>query len=146
MEDVRDFQRNRLRIFETGATRDLDADKYDYEGFLSPLVLDRFAAYMHKHRMQVDGSLRASDNWQKGIPKDAYMKSGWRHFMAWWKLHRQPKVDRPQLEEALCALLFNAMGYLHEALKETAHAAESQPALSDAQTPEPPSSSTCTDQ
>ena len=27
------------RVFETGATRDTDAGKPDYEGFLSPLVI-----------------------------------------------------------------------------------------------------------
>lgn len=102
-----------MRTFDTGATRDTDADKFDYEGFLSPGVLRRFAEYMHKNRIQVDGSLRDSDNWQKGIPQDAYMKSAWRHFMEWWAAHRNGFTD----EEALCALLFNVMGYLHEALK-----------------------------
>ena len=105
-----------VRQFETGATRDQDADKYDYEGFFSPLVMDRFAQYMHKHRQQVDGKLRDSDNWQKGIPLSAYMKSGYRHFFDWWKQHRGwPGQDT--LEDSLCALMFNVMGYLHETLK-----------------------------
>jgi hypothetical protein len=39
----------------TGATRNLDEDKLDYEGFLSPYVLRRFAAYMHEHRKTPDG-------------------------------------------------------------------------------------------
>lgn len=98
------------RVFETGATRDSDADKYDYEGFLSPGVLERFAEYMHKHRRQVDGSLRDSDNWQKGIPREQYMKSMWRHFMAVWSGHRCDQVS----DEDLCALMFNVMGYLFE--------------------------------
>jgi hypothetical protein len=106
-----------VRTFETGATRDLDAAKYDYEGFLSPLVLERYAEYMHKHRRQADGQLRDADNWQKGIPKDAYIKSGWRHFLDWWREHRG-YTSREGLEDALCALLFNVMGYLHEHLKE----------------------------
>lgn len=98
------------RVFATGATRDADLDKYDYEGFLAPAVLERFAEYMHKHRRQVDGSMRDSDNWQKGIPRDQYMKSLWRHFMEVWAGHRAGQVD----DEALCALLFNVMGYLYE--------------------------------
>jgi hypothetical protein len=112
-----------MRDFGTGATRDGEDGKYDYEGFLSPLVLECFAAYMHKHRVQADGSLRASDNWQKGIPLDVYMKSGFRHFMDWWALHRErPAIDISDghmifPEEALCALLFNVMGYLHEIIK-----------------------------
>ena len=109
-----------MREFETGATRDSDDGKYDYEGFLSPLVLARYAEYMHKNRVQADGSLRSSDNWQKGIPLTAYMKSGWRHFMDWWRLHRAVArggaVLEDDLQEAICGVLFNAMGYLHELL------------------------------
>jgi hypothetical protein len=106
-----------MRTFKTGATRDQDLEKYDYEGFLSPLVLERYGEFMHKHRKQIDGNLRDSDNWQKGIPKNAYIKSGWRHFMDIWKEHRGIKT-KEGLEDALCALLFNTMGYLHETLKE----------------------------
>lgn len=105
-----------MRKFNTGATRDGDEGKYDYEGFLSPLVIERFGKYMNKHRKQADGKLRDSDNWQKGIPQEAYMKSAFRHFMDWWKEHRKLKsVDG--IEEAICALIFNAQGYLHEYLK-----------------------------
>jgi len=106
-----------IRKFSTGATRDTSTNKYDYEGFLSPIVLKRFCEYMHKHRKQSDGSLRDSDNWQKGIPQDAYMKSGYRHFMDWWFEHRGYK-SQDGLEEALCALLFNIQGYLYEHLKK----------------------------
>jgi hypothetical protein len=106
-----------MREFETGATRDDDTNKFDYEGFLSPLVMESYAAYMHKHRQQADGKLRASDNWQKGIPRDAYMKSAWRHFMDWWGEHRSGD-DHVKMEEAICALMFNAMGYLHTLIKE----------------------------
>lgn len=102
-----------MREFETGATRDSDADKLDFEGFLSPAVIERFAQYMHEHRKQADGQLRASDNWQKGIPKDAYMKSMFRHFFAVWKGHRQGHPS----QEDLCGLLFNVMGYMHEELR-----------------------------
>src|SRR5262249_35716685 len=100
----------------TGASRDTDQGKLDYEGFLSPLVIKAFAEYMDKHRLMPDGALRDSDNWQKGMPLEAYMKSGWRHFFDWWSIHRgQPA--REDLKTALCALLFNAQGYLHEILK-----------------------------
>ncbi|MDX1279384.1 dATP/dGTP diphosphohydrolase domain-containing protein [Oceanihabitans sediminis] len=105
------------RYFDTGATRDTDEGKLDYEGFISPLVLERFAQYMNKHRYQSDGNIRDSDNWQKGIPQTAYMKSGWRHFMDWWKEHRGIK-SKEGIEEALCAVIFNASGYLFEILKE----------------------------
>lgn len=104
-----------MREFETGATRNDNEGKLDFEGFLSPEVLKSFAKYMHKNRKVDDGSLRDSDNWQKGIPKDAYMKSMFRHFMDVWSFHRGSSGDQ---EENLTALLFNVMGYLHELLKE----------------------------
>jgi len=115
--------RGEIRKFETGATRDSDNGKLDYEGFLSPAALERYAEYMHTHRLQPDGNLRDSDNWQKGMSKEVYIKSLWRHFMDLWKLHRGLKVvDRitgkgVSLQEALCAILFNTFGYLHESLK-----------------------------
>lgn len=106
-----------IRKFETGATRDTAKNKLDYEGFLSPLVLQRFAEYMDQHRIQSDGTLRDSDNWQKGIPLAEYMKSGFRHFIDWWLENRQ-YPSREGLENALCGVMFNAMGYLHEILKD----------------------------
>lgn len=106
-----------IRTFESGATRDSDTEKFDIEGFLSYPVIMRYAEYMHKHRIQSDGQLRDSDNWQKGIPKDAYMKSMWRHFMDVWGNHRRYET-RDNMEEALCALLFNVLGYLHEETKQ----------------------------
>ena len=107
-----------MRNFDGGATRDDDEGKYDYEGFLSPLVLEAYAKYMHKHRKQADGSMRGSDNWQAGIPKDVYIKSLWRHFIDVWFMHRYPdRLSKEDLEESLCAVLFNTMGYLFEELE-----------------------------
>jgi len=106
----------KVRKFASGATRDTDEDKLDFEGFLSPIVLKRFAEYMHKNRFQKDGTIRSSDNWQKGMPKEEYMKSGFRHFFDWWEEHRGIK-SREGIEEAICGLMFNCMGYLHEHLK-----------------------------
>lgn len=104
-----------MREFSTGATRDTDEGKLDYEGFLSPVALERFACYMHQHQKQADGRMRASDNWQKGIPMDAYMKSLWRHFMEVWMLHRGHNPGTT-LDYALCAMMFNVQGMLHEVM------------------------------
>lgn len=79
-------------------------------------MLEAYAAYMHRHRKQADGQLRDSDNWQKGIPLPAYAKSAWRHFFDFWKLHRGYSA-REDIVCALCGVLFNCMGYLHEYLK-----------------------------
>lgn len=105
-----------IRTFKTGATRDTEEGKYDYEGFLSPVVLQAYGKYMHKHRKQSDGKLRDSDNWQKGILRDVYLKSLWRHFMDVWSEHRGV-TSRDGIEDALCGVIFNAMGYLFEYLK-----------------------------
>ena len=106
-----------MRYFKSGAFRDTDDNKFDYEGFLNPLVLEEFAKYMQHHRVQSDGVLRDSDNWQQGIPKDTYIKSGWRHFHDWWKEHRG-YGSREGIKFALCGVIFNAMGYLYELLRE----------------------------
>jgi hypothetical protein len=107
----------KMREFKTGATRDTDIGKNDYEGFLDPKVIEMYGNYMTKHRTQSDGNLRDSDNWKKGIPKDAYIKSAWRHFLDIWMEHRGYK-SKDGIEEALMALLFNIMGYSYELLKE----------------------------
>ena len=105
-----------MRKFETGATRNVDTDKYDYEGFFSPLVLERRAAYMHKNRVQADGKLRDADNWQRGIPLSVYMTSAYRHFFSWWKAHRGFPTSE-LIEESICALMFNCEGYLDVILR-----------------------------
>ena len=106
-----------MRTFETGATRDTEEGKPDYEGFLSPLALERFGTYMMTHQVQADGSLRASDNWQKGMPIDSFMKSMLRHVMDLWLLHRgYGKGTGATQQELLCAILFNTQGMLHEIL------------------------------
>lgn len=105
------------REFDTGAYRNLDDNKLDYEAFLSPRVLEEFGKYMHEHRKLEDGTLRDADNWQKGIPEDVYMKSMWRHFHAVWSNVRGIKTKESQVEN-LCAMMFNVMGMLHEELKK----------------------------
>jgi hypothetical protein len=110
-----------MRKFETGATRNTDEARPDYEGFLCPLVLERFAEYMNKHRKQADGQLRASDNWQKGMPLASYMKGLLRHVFHLWQRHRGWPVRDPlaaaDIEEDICAAMFNLQGYLLEHLK-----------------------------
>ena len=106
-----------MRKFDSGATRDTDENKVDFEGYLNPLVLQRFGHYMLKHQLQADGQLRASDNWQKGMTKEVYIKSGLRHVHDWWMEHRG-YTSREGLQDALCGVLFNVMGYLLEDLRE----------------------------
>ena len=104
------------RKFETGATRNPDVQP-DYEGFFSSLAMRRYGEYMHKNRFRPSGEFRDSDNWQLGIPRPSYMKSMWRHLLDVWLEFRGYK-SRDGIEDALCAIIFNAQGYLHEVLKE----------------------------
>lgn len=105
-----------VRKFNSGATRNTDTGKFDYYTFFSPEVLERRAAYMHKHRMQPDGALREGGNWKKGIPTSAYMASLYRHFVDIWKEYCGVKTSEGQ-EEAICAAMFNLEGMLYEILK-----------------------------
>jgi hypothetical protein len=103
-------------------------------------VIDRFSQYMTKHRLQADGQLRDSDNWQKGMPLAAYMKGMWRHFLHLWTRHRGHPVRDPgaavDIEEDLCAVLFNVSGYLHEILKTKASSIQIQEWLGEPHNPE----------
>jgi len=110
-----------MREFDTGATRDSDENKLDYEGFFNPFVLQRYAEYMHKHRKQADGKMRASDNWQKGMPREVYMKSLLRHVFEVWQLHRCEPYDLEEIVERLCATVFNAFGYIHQIIEGSLH-------------------------
>ena len=106
-----------MREFPKGANRNHNEDKLNFSGFMCPLVIERFAEYMHENRVQDDGKIREADNWKKGIPLDSYMDSAWRHFHDIWMEHEGYK-SREGLEKALMGLLFNTMGYTHEILKE----------------------------
>lgn len=108
-----------MREFKTGATRDEDNDKPDYAGYLSALVIKRFGQYMLKHQRQKDGTKRGSNNWKKGIPKDAYVSSLARHHED-VQLYFEgfDKEMTEALEDSLCAIIFNAQGLLYEILKE----------------------------
>lgn len=104
--------------FKTGATRDASATKPDFEGFMSPLVLHAYGRFMQYNREMEDGSLRESDNWQLGIPLANYMKSLWRHHVDLHLHHRgRGYLAKQTLVWTLCAIIFNASGYLHELLK-----------------------------
>ena len=102
-----------MRQFESGATRDTAEGKPEYCGYLSPLVVKRFGEYMLKHQTQADGETRDADNWRKGIPISAYKQSLFRHWMDVWS-RLEGYGDDVDMEDSLCALLFNVQGILHE--------------------------------
>jgi hypothetical protein len=110
------MKKNTIRTFPGGANRNPDDDKHDYEGFLSPIVIHRYGEYMHKHRELSNGELRDSDNWQHGITLESYIESLYRHLVDLHLEHRGYE-SREGIEDALCGIIFNTMGYLHVVLK-----------------------------
>lgn len=111
----------KVRTFHTGATRDTSMDKLEPYGFISPIVMYRFSQYMHKHRLQKDGTMRSSDNWQKGIPVSVYIHSLIRHVLDLWMVVSGHSArfdpDVQNVEEIACAILFNVQGLLHELIQ-----------------------------
>jgi hypothetical protein len=79
---------------------------------------------MHAHRVQADGNVREANNWKKGMSPEVYLESMFRHVMDLWILQEggsfiDVNTDEGfQVEEALCAIMFNAEGMLHEILKD----------------------------
>lgn len=103
------------REFDTGAKRDEDLSKLDFEGFLHPLVLKRYCEHMNKFRIMRDGSVRSTDNWQQLFGDKHYdvcMKSLMRHAMDMWMEHRGIP-SREGMEAAINGILFNAMAYAY---------------------------------
>lgn len=107
---------NLMRKFSTGATRDSNKGKLEFARFLCPNVIKSFGKYMDKNRIQSDGKLRDPDNWKKGMDKQSYMDSMWRHLHDVWLNHEGFDAREDKIT-ALNGLLFNVMGYLHEELK-----------------------------
>lgn len=103
-----------MRKFVTGATRDNDAQKLNYIGSLSPLVLRRFTQFMRDHNIKGGELKRNEANWKKGMPLKSYIESKMRHFVDTWILHEG--YEEGNIIEMLCADLFNTQGYLHELL------------------------------
>jgi len=102
-----------MREFASGATRDDDISKLDYEGYNNPLVDKCYAKYLNKHRQTANG-LRDSDNWQNLFGEkhfDVCMKSLCRHTVDARLAHRGYKSEQPIID-SLNAIIFNAKAYL----------------------------------
>ena len=109
-----------MRKFADGATRDDDTNKLDFEAFNNPLVDKCYANYLHKHRVQSDGSLRDGDNWQKLFGDnhtDVCIKSICRHTVDARLAHRGYRSEQP-IMDSLCAIIFNANAYLLKLMLE----------------------------
>jgi len=110
-----------MREFTAGAFRDTADEKLSYVKGLSPIVLRRYLEYLRLHNKQADGRIRDFDNWKQGMPKEVYLDSLGRHFMDVWLLEEGYSTEDNHgpvnIEGALCGVLFNTIGMLHETLK-----------------------------
>lgn len=128
------------RTFTSGANRNSSDGKLEYHGFNHPVLEQKFAEYMHKHRELEDGTLRDSNNWWKGWDKSISLHSLNRHLQDLNALHAgyvvikfktekgehtkyitkdeslkflgMPTVDIVTEEECCAAIRFNSMAYL----------------------------------
>jgi hypothetical protein len=71
--------KTQIRVLKSGALRDTDNGKFEYLGFMEPYNDYSFAKFMHKHRLLPDGTMRASNNWQKGFGREVTIQSLVRH-------------------------------------------------------------------
>jgi hypothetical protein len=106
-----------MRTFDSGATRDDNTHKLNYVRGLSTQVQQRYLEYLGSHRLQKDGSVRDWDNWKKGMDPEAYRESLSRHTNdAVQASMGLPVPESATLQDLLCAIIFNASGWLFELL------------------------------
>jgi len=111
------------RVFKSGANRNSAEGKLEYFGFNNPLVDLSFAKYMHHHRHLEDGTMRDSDNWQKGFPSRVIIESLSRHIQDVKLIYAGYKViennKEVTLEEAINGAKFNLNALMLDLLKDT---------------------------
>jgi len=110
------MKKQKVQKFKTGAFRDTDTQKINIIGSFSPLVIRRFAEFMRDHNIKNGELQRDESNWKKGMPTKSYMESHARHSLDTWLTFEG--YENFNIEDLLCADLFNTMGHLHEILVE----------------------------
>lgn len=97
--------------FSTGAIRDSQDGKIDFIETLSYTALARYCSYMTGKKKKY-----GAGNFKKGIPIDSYEKSLVRHLHK-YMVNKYENGSEEPLEDHMSAIVFNAMGILHEEAK-----------------------------
>ena len=96
------------RRFKSGAIRDSEEGKEDYIETISWIALRRYAQYMTSKK-----SKYGEGNFKKGIPTESYERSLVRHLQK-YLANKYEGQDTEKEEGHIEAIIFNAMGILHE--------------------------------
>lgn len=100
--------KQKVTRFKTGAIRDTQEGKPDFIECMSWTALRRYIQYMTEKK-----SKYGEGNFKKGIPIESYEKSLIRHFDKYIRNRYENGSDEPN-EDHLSAIVFNAMGIMHE--------------------------------
>lgn len=96
------------RKFKSGAVRDSDINKEDYIETISWRALKKYAQYMTAKKNKY-----GQGNFKKGIPIKSYEESMLRHVQKYLEnKYEDGKIEKE--EDHLSAIVFNALGILHE--------------------------------
>lgn len=94
--------------FKTGAIRDTQEGKEDYVETISWTAMKRYAQYMTEKKKKY-----GPGNFKKGIPIENYEQSLLRHVQK-YLANKYEGGNVEKEEDHICAIVFNALGILHE--------------------------------
>ena len=98
----------KVRKFASGAIRDVEIGKEDYIETISWSAFKRYAQYMTSKKAKY-----GSGNFKKGIDIESYERSLVRHLQK-YLANKYEGGDVEKEEDHISAIIFNAMGILHE--------------------------------
>src|ERR1035441_3610031 len=106
----RDNMKNKakVRLFKTGAIRDLETNKEDYVETISWTAFKRYAEYMTSKK-----TTYGSGNFKKGIDINSYERSLVRHLTK-YLINKYEGGDLETNQDHLSAMCFNIFGIMHE--------------------------------
>jgi hypothetical protein len=97
----------KITQFKTGAIRDSQEGKTDYNETISWTALNRYARYMTGKKAKY-----GAGNFKKGIETWSYVQSMLRHVDKWMRNTYEEGNDEKD-EDHLSAIVFNVFGIMH---------------------------------